>query len=203
MPNKKLFTLTLGFFIVAVGLLTYIVCLPNEVIAKKDHAIKSEYKLSVPKSENLTPAPALTSLPGQKIEPQKKGEADPIFEILSNESLNSSEAVTQFLQLLPKLDAERQSEVAYHIANLSDDTVCATWSKMVASNSLPRPAAEVLFNDLLGRPHELLMPVLGAIADQPAHPLCKDSTDVLDTLFGRPPQGTRWSDWVKCAPKEP
>lgn len=195
--------LTLGFFTVAVGLLTYVVCVPNEEISKKDQAIKSESNLSAPKSKMMTPLPALTPSLGQTNKPEKTGESDPIFDLLSNESLNYSEVVTRFLQMLPKLDAERQSEVAHHIANLSDDTVCATWSKMVASNSLPRPAAEVLFNDMLGRPHELLMPMLGAIADQPAHPLCKDSTDVLDTLFGRPPQGTRWSDWVKCAPKEP
>ena len=61
------------------------------------------------------------------------------------------------------------------------------------------PAAEVLFNDMLNRPHDLLMPFLGAIADQPVHPLHKDSTDVLETLFGQPPQGTPWSAWVKTS----
>jgi len=50
---------------------------------------------------------------------------------------------------------------------------------------------------MLNRPHDLLMPFLGAIADQPVHPLHKDSTDVLETLFGEPPQGTPWSVWVK------
>jgi hypothetical protein len=202
MPNKTLLFGILGLFIAALGLLTYIALSPNDEGSTKDRALQTKPANKSPQPRldpltPLTPLPPSTPAPNPTIQPNKVPESDPISDVLSNERLNSSAAATKLLEILPRLDADRQSEAAHHIANLSDDVACSTWSKMVVSNSLPQPTAEVLFNDMLNRPHELLMPFLGAIADQPAHPLHKDSTEVLETLFGQPPQGTSWSAWVK------
>lgn len=199
MPNKTLLFGILGLFIAALGLLTYIALSPNDEGSTKDRALQTKpaNKSPQPRLDPLPPLPPSTPAPNPTIQPNKVPESDPISDVLSNERLNSSAAATKLLEILPRLDADRQSEAAHHIANLSDDVACSTWSRLVASNSLPQPAAEVLFNDMLNRPHELLMPFLGAIADQPVHPLHKDSTDVLETLFGQPPQGTPWSAWIK------
>ncbi|NBR49324.1 hypothetical protein EBU02_10865 [bacterium] len=198
MPNKKLLAGILGLFIAALTLLAFLVFFQKEETISKgfDTPFASSNKTSTPTIE-ISPPPTSTPSPKPKIKPPELAETDPISEVLSNENLDLTGAVNKLLEMLPKLDAERQSEAAHHIANLSDDAVCPTWSKMVTSNSLPQPAAEVLFNDMLNRPHELLMPFLGSIADQPAHPLHRDSTDVLEALFGQPPQGTPWSVWVK------
>ena len=201
MPNKKLLAVILGLLIAAMTLLAFLVFFQKEETISKgsDTQFPSSNKTSKPTLEISPPPPptASTPSPKPKIKQPALAEPDPISDVLSNESLGLTGAANKLLEILPKLDTDRQSEAAHHIANLSDDAVCSTWSKMVASNSLPQSAAEVLFNDMLNRPHELLMPFLGSIADQPAHPLHKDSADVLEALFGHPPQGTPWSLWVK------
>lgn len=123
---------------------------------------------------------------------------DRISEIIANPNLDFPSAVNRLLEILPGLNEAEQEEAAQHIANLSDEKSAAQWSSMLVANQLPAPAAEVLFNDLLNRPQELNMPVLASMADQSVHPKNKDSVEILETLYGPPPQGTTWSAWVKA-----
>lgn len=101
------------------------------------------------------------------------------------------------LNILPGLDAADQGEAAQHIANLSEETSVRRWTAMLVAGQLPPSAADVLFNDLLNRPHELAMPALADMADKPSHPKNQESIQILDVLYGQPPQGTQWSEWVK------
>jgi len=200
MSNKKILAVILGLFSATVALLAFLLFFTNDESKIPEHTNQAlSSKKEIPSSPSNVQEPLPPPAPSSQANPavNQIAQADPISDVLSNTSLDFTGVVTKLLETLPRLDPERQAEAAHHISNLSDDTTCSTWSRLVASNSLPTPTAEVLFNDMLNRPHELLMPFLGAIADQPTHPLHKDSTDVLETLFGQPPQGTPWSVWVK------
>ena len=98
---------------------------------------------------------------------------------------------------LPKLNECEQEKCAEEIGELSDDSTAVEWSKKVISNSIPQAAARVLFNDLLNRPPEVLQPFLADIADQPEHPLKEECTEALEFLYGSPPEGSNWKQWVK------
>ena len=192
----------LVLFSATVALLAFLLFFTKEESKTPEHSTQAlSPKKEIPSSPRNVQEPLPPPAPSPQANPVVNliAPADPISDVLSNTSLDFTGVVTKLLETLPSLDPERQAEAAHHISNLSDDTTCSTWSRLVASNSLPTPAAEVLFNDMLNRPHDLLMPFLGAIADQPVHPLHKDSTDVLETLFGQPPQGTPWSAWVKTS----
>ena len=200
MSNKKILAGILGLFSATLVLLAFLLFFTNDESKIPEHTNQAlSSKKKIPSSPSNVQEPLPPPAPSSQANPavNQIAQADPISDVLSNTSLDFTGVVTKLLETLPRLDPERQAEAAHHISNLSDDTTCSTWSRLVASNSLPTPTAEVLFNDMLNRPHELLMPFLGAIADQPTHPLHKDSTDVLETLFGQPPQGTPWSAWVK------
>ena len=202
MSNKKILAVILGLFSATVALLAFLLFFTKEESQTPEHSTQAlSPKKEIPSSPRNVQEPLPPPAPSPQANPVVNliAPADPISDVLSNTSLDFTGVVNKLLETLPRLAPERQAEAAHHISNLSDDTTCSTWSRLVASNSLPTPAAEVLFNDMLNRPHELLMPFLGAIADQPVHPLHKDSTDVLETLFGQPPQGTPWSAWVKTS----
>ncbi len=119
-----------------------------------------------------------------------------ISAIISNQSLDFPSAVVRLLEVLPGLPEPEQAEAAQHIANLSDDKSAAQWTAMLSRNQLPSAAGEVLFNDLLNRPHELTLPALAGMADQPYHPKSKESVEILDILYGKPPNGKKWVTWV-------
>ena len=133
------------------------------------------------------PSPAISENPVE----------DPVSEILSRSDEDFANTVNQLLAAMPKLNPEQQAEAAQHIANLSDDALAAQWSQKMIVQSLPQPASEVLFNDLLNRPHELLMPFLSKLADVPQHSQSTQSVEILEVLFGQPPAGTKWEKWVK------
>jgi hypothetical protein len=123
--------------------------------------------------------------------------ADAIEEILARTDSDFPGTVNQLLEALPNLNAEMQAEAAQHIANLSDDALAAQWAQKILSQTLPQPASEVLFNDLLNRPHEMLLPILSRLADMPKHPQSTHSGEILEVLFGQPPIGSNWEKWVK------
>ena len=142
--------------------------------------------------------------PGPLTEPAHRPpvKGDAISGVLSDPSLDFPAAVDRLLKLLPSLDAEAQVEAANHISNLSDDNKAGEWSSLLVSNRLPPAVQEVLFNDLLNRPHELTMPALSAMADSVSHPQQKESREILEVLYGTPPPGTSWSSWVASRMKE-
>lgn len=113
--------------------------------------------------------------------------------ILSDTSLPHGEAARRLLRLLPQLSEDEQEEAAHHIANLSDEAAVAEWAAGLSNNTLPAPAAEVLFSELYNQPHETLLPALAAMADQTQHPLREESADTLGILLGELPSGSNWT----------
>ena len=75
-------------------------------------------------------------------------------------------------------------------------------AKKILSQTLPQFTSEVLFNDLLNRPHEMLLPILSEMADMPKHTQSTQSVEILDVLFGQPPVGSNWGKWVKMKATE-
>jgi hypothetical protein len=65
--------------------------------------------------------------------------------------------------------------------------------RCAATRSMPPPAAEVLYNDLLNRPHDFLMPFLAGLADMPGHARQLESSETLEILYGQPAPGVSWS----------
>ena len=207
---KKLISAGAGFLLIVCTLLGFL------MLGEPDHFRKKDVKTQLTKE---SPRQASSPLPVQKeaigtnpkniaqnvVEavPPFAGEAptiepgDPIAKILDRTDLDFPSTVNQLLAAMPKLNPEQQAEAAQHIANLSDDALAAQWSQKMIVQSLPQPASEVLFNDLLNRPHELLMPFLSKLADMPQHSQSTQSVEILEVLFGQPPAGTKWEKWVK------
>jgi hypothetical protein len=98
---------------------------------------------------------------------------------------------------LPKLNEREQEKRAEEIAEQSDDSTAVEWSKILISDLIPQAAARVLFNDLLNRSPEVLQPFLAEIADKSDHPFKEECTEALEFLYGRPPTGNNWKNWVK------
>ncbi len=119
-----------------------------------------------------------------------------ISQLLLDDSLEHEEVARQLLALLPRFAPDQQEEAAQHIANLAEDNLAAEYAAMLVRNSLPAPAAEVFFSELMNRPHEILIPTLSQIADQPNHPQKQDSIDVLEVLYGTPENGLNWQSWT-------
>lgn len=146
--------------------------------------------------ETPTPLPA-TSVPLPSSGALASDQADEaIANLLLDDSISHEQAASRLLELLPRLPADQQEEAAHHISNLSEDTQAADYARRLINNSLPPPAAEVFFSDLMNRPHELLLPTLSQIADQPNHPQKQDSIDVLEVLYGTPENGLNWQSWI-------
>ena len=170
---------------------------PAAHLPQEKHSAKTASSLG---AEPAHRTPGQPAAPAPRPAPAK-GE-DAISGILSDQSLDFPAAVDRLLKLLPSLDAEAQVEAANHISNLSDDNKAGEWSSLLVSNRLPPAVQEVLFNDLLNRPHELTMPALSAMADSVSHPQQKESREILEVLYGTPPPGTSWSSWVASRMKE-
>ncbi len=172
---------------------------------RRDSAPADVAKVDPPRGQDVSESsPAPTPQASGSLEPvpvvapaTAPDGGEKISAIIANPSLDFPSAVVRLLEILPGLTETEQAEAAQHIANLSDEKSAAQWSAMLVANQLPPAAGEVLFNDLLNRPHDLTMPALAAMADQPFHPKTKDSIAILDVLYGQPPQGRKWAAFVK------
>ncbi len=129
--------------------------------------------------------------------PAPQGDSDRISNIIGNEALDFDEVVAQLVDLLPDLGEDDQVEAAHHIVNLLDDDAVVEFAPLLIDNRLPAPALEVIYPDLLNRPHPVGMPILAAIADQPENPIKEDAIATLEFLYGNPPAQTTWQAWVE------
>ena len=124
-------------------------------------------------------------------------EEDKVVAILGDQNLTPSDVVKRLIEELPRFDASTQEEAAQHIANLSDDQTAMIWVQKITSNQLPLPVAEILFNNLLSRSEDLVLPTLAAIADQPNHPQNSESAQILEPLLGSPKPGSSWRNCLE------
>jgi hypothetical protein len=208
--TKKLVSAGAGVLLLVCALLGFLMLGETDRLQKKDlkteltKELARETSLPFPVQEDATGpnpvkiAPNLVEAllpPDDEVVTIETG--DSIAEILDRTDLDFPTTVNQLVSILPKLNADQQAEAAQHIANLSDDEAAKSWLPKVINQSLPQPAAEVLFNDMLNRPHEMLLPFLSKLADMPQHPQSTQSAEILEVLFGQPPAGTKWEKWVK------
>ena len=214
--QKTLLGASCFLFFVASGILIFLFLVDeSESVAQSEVNKKVEFfyekeaglqrPATIPSNEPIQTLPGSDSLPATREASATISEemmADPVSEILSRSDEDFASTVNQLLAAMPKLNPEQQVEAAQHIANLSDDALAAQWSQKMIVQSLPQPASELLFNDLLNRPHELLMPFLSKLADMPQHSQSTQSVEILEVLFGQPPAGTKWEKWVKNKAQE-
>jgi hypothetical protein len=207
---KKLISAGAGFLLIVCALLGFLMLGEPDHFQKKDVKTESTKELPrrisptlpVQKEANGTNPKNIVPNTVEAV-PPFAGEAptietgDPIAKILDRTDLDFPSTVNRLIAILPKLNSDEQAEAAQHIANLSDDEAAKSWLPKVINQSLPQPAAEVLFNDMLNRPHEMLLPFLSKLADMPQHPQSTQSVEILEVLFGQPPAGTKWGKWVK------
>ncbi len=172
------------------------VAVPPEPAKEKKMPVKSAQAALAGTNVTGSGLPPLSPAPSAA--PKDGADDEKISAIISNTNLDFPAAVDQLLGLLPSLGESAQDEAAHHVANLSDDDQSKKWVAMVVSNQVPAAASEVLFNDMLNRPHEILLPALATMADAPQHPKQKESAETLEILYGAPPQGTTWDTWIKA-----
>lgn len=198
-------------FFVASGILIFLLLVDEPLSAARSGANKKAQVFSekeaglkkpapVPSNETVQTLAGSDSLPASpKISPtisQQEAE-DPVSEILSRSDEGFATTANKLLAALPNLNSDQQAEAAQHIANLSDDALAAQWSQKILSQTLSQSAGDALFNDMLNRPHEMLLPFLSKLADMPEHRQSSQSVEILEVLFGQPPAGTEWEKWVK------
>lgn len=128
--------------------------------------------------------------------PQASPDEDKVASILGDQNLTPRDAVKHLIKELPRFEVATQQEAAQHIANLSDDQTASIWMQKLISNQFPLPAAEILFNNLLTRSEDLVLPTLAAIADQQTHPKQAESSQILESLLGSPDTGCTWKAWL-------
>jgi hypothetical protein len=200
-PRWK-FPLILGIVVVFCGLVFWGAQEPQKVEkavpvaeAPKKEAIappsSSTHNTIAAEKPSFTPAP----LPASGVYSEEQG-TELISQLLLDDSLEHEAVARQLLTLLPRFAPDQQEEAAQHISNLAEDNLAGEYAKMLVSNSLPAPVAEVFFSDLMNRSQEMLIPTLSQIADQPNHPQKQDSIDVLEVLYGTPESGLNWQSWT-------
>ncbi|MDX2080413.1 MAG: hypothetical protein SFU53_06480 [Terrimicrobiaceae bacterium] len=120
-----------------------------------------------------------------------------ISNLLVDPSLTHGQIVGRLLELIPTFSEDDQANAAQHVANLSDDETTGLWIPKIVDRSLPEPAARVLVADLYNRSHDLLLPLLATLADDPRSPFAKESAETLEVLIGpREGEGT-WTANVR------
>lgn len=134
---------------------------------------------------------------GSSSEPAMSTSSERISEIIADPSLDFAGASAQLVKLLPDLDEDGQEEAGHHIVNLTDDEGLVQLAPMLVENRMPSPALEVVYAELLNRPHPVGMPILASIADRKDHPKKTDAVETLEFLYGQPPAGVKWADWVQ------
>jgi hypothetical protein len=152
-------------------------------------------------SSTLRPEPKKESPTNSDLE-QNPSNDDKIAAILGNQNLTPSDTVRRLIEELSQLDKSTQEEAAQHIANLSDDQTATIWVQKIILNQLPPSVAEILFYNLITRSEELVLPTLASIADQPNHPLSKESTQILEPLLGSSKPGSTWRELLKERPTQ-
>ena len=152
-------------------------------------------------SSTLRPEPKKESTTNSDLE-QNPSNDDKIAAILGNQNLTPSDTVRRLIDTIPQLDTATQEEAAQHISNLSDDQTATIWVQKIILNQLPSSVAEILFYNLITRSEELVLPTLASIADQPNHPLSKESTQFLEPLLGSSKPGSTWKELLKERPTQ-
>lgn len=121
-----------------------------------------------------------------------------IEQILANQKTPPELAAERLISILQSLPPEQQVEAAGRISEFSSDEQAAAWAKVLIANKVPKPAAQALFDELLSRPHSILIPTLAEIADLPGHPQNANSTQILSLYYGAPDvPGMTWTNWAK------
>ena len=118
---------------------------------------------------------------------------DKVDEILSSASPDPDKA-KQMIEMVPKVSADGQEELARHISNLLPDQDYGLIHTYLTNAALPEEVLDILLGDALNRPNSLKLPALLAIARTPQHPKSGEAKDFLE-LFLEEDYGDDWGKW--------
>ncbi len=106
-----------------------------------------------------------------------------INRLLDSEEENEKVAGALFV-LLPTLPQEGKLEAVQHMVHLLDDDQYQLATQLLLDPSLHPDLREVVFTDILDRPHKVQLPILLALLGTPGHPLNGETRRVLQEVVG-------------------
>lgn len=122
---------------------------------------------------------------------------DKMAAIIGDEHLSPEQTATKLMALAPNLEEEGQEKAVQYALMLAHDNQVITWIRRLTEENLPDKITQALFQHMLSMDEDIGNPLLAMFADCPTHPLCLQSRTILEGHFGNPPQGIKWSEWIK------
>jgi len=124
---------------------------------------------------------------------------DKLDEILTSDS-DTTKKGEDLLDMMPKVNAEAQVELAGHIVNLVDDAHYARVAPYLTNASVPEAVSSVFMNDLYNRENSVKLPLVLAVARTENHPLVAEARDLLE-LYLEEDHGSDWAAWETAMQK--
>jgi hypothetical protein len=122
-------------------------------------------------------------------------------EILGDADDDTDRKANQLLDMMDKVNASAQEEIAGHIVNLVDDKdFVARVSKYLTNAAVPESVSSVFMNDLYNRDELIKLPLVLAVARNEKHPLRDEAKDLLE-LYVEEDYGTDWAKWEAATKK--
>ena len=118
---------------------------------------------------------------------------DKLDEILTSDT-DTTKKGEDLLDMMPKVGAEAQVELAGHIVNLVDDAHYARVAAYLTNAAVPEAVSSVFMNDLYNRENSVKLPLVLAVARTEKHPLRDEAKDLLE-LYLEEDHGTDWTAW--------
>ncbi len=192
-------------FVLLGASITFVLLAHPKPVRENPFAVSQSTSLDA-KSEPATPIPPLFPEPpspasATEENPSGFSAADKQIEIeriLADPNTGPEPATARLISLLQSLTPEQQVEAAGRISEFSSDEQAVAWAKALIANKFPKAAAQTLFDELLSRPHKILIPTLAEIADLRSHPQNASSIQILSLYYGTPDMpGMTWSNWAE------
>ncbi|MEP6662223.1 MAG: hypothetical protein ABJC04_01045 [Verrucomicrobiota bacterium] len=170
-------------------------------------SVASSVPAPVPPSNNLNPkpmpeptvaAPVTNALPPEllveKVDLEDPANwEDKLADVLGSDTEDGKKG-EELLQLMGKVGAEAQTELAGHVINLVDDEHYAGIASYLTNSATSETVLEVFMADLYNRENSLKLPLMLTIAKDEKHPSHEEARDLLE-LYLEEDHGTDWAAW--------
>jgi hypothetical protein len=100
----------------------------------------------------------------------------------------------KMIELMSRVHPAAQKEIAEHLINFAMDDEYDDTARLLTNSSTDPEVLEVLFNDLMNRDNELMLPLMLEIARQQSHPMREEAKETLE-LFLDEDYGEDWPKW--------
>lgn len=122
---------------------------------------------------------------------------DRLDEVLKHEKLNTDQQANLIADMIPKVSAQAQTELAQHLVNLASDDDYKKVANLLRSEKTSGSASSVILNDLFNRQDELKLPLILEVAKNENLPTKLEALEMLQQLT-QEDFGTDWDKWQKA-----